>query len=437
MADTVLDRTVVPGYSRIGPRLRRRWWPADPAPRSLDGRHVIVTGASSGLGTAAARGIAELGATVHLVGRTLERLEQAAEDIRAGQPDADLVCDVCDVSDLGAVRAYAADLVERVDTLHALVHDAGVMPPERTESPQGHELALATHVLGPLLLSELLRKALRADGDARVIWVSSGGMYTQPFTHEVATDLEYTAEDYSGATAYARTKRMQVIVAEQLAARLEADGICVHSMHPGWADTPGVTDSLPSFAKVMRPLLRSPAEGADTIVWLTASPAGERDDREVLVRPAAPAHRVPALAARDPDRPGTAVGQLHGGDRRADQLTPMTGDPGRDDRRSDVPDPVDSGRLLLMDRLVRRPGDEFLSAHPAPGRHVGAGCRIVGDEVDELTDGRRGEGSAELDDRERTHQPTTVEHHVRRLRRARPVSHRSARSRHRSTRATR
>src|SRR4051812_18417502 len=99
-ADTVLDRLVVPGYSLIGPRVRKRWWPADPAPGSLRERHVIVTGASSGLGTATARGLADLGATVHLVGRTVERLDTAADAIRAAVPHADLVVDVCDVSDL-------------------------------------------------------------------------------------------------------------------------------------------------------------------------------------------------------------------------------------------------------------------------------------------------------------------------------------------------
>lgn len=271
--DTVLDRAIVPGYSRIGPRLRQHWWPPDPEPDALVGEHVVVTGASSGLGTAAALGLARLGATVHLVGRSRDRLDQAAASIRRAVPHADLEVDVCDVSDLDAVRAYAADVSQRVDALHSLVHDAGVMPPQRTTSAQGHELALATHVLGPLLLTLLLRPTLRAAaGSGRVVWVSSGGMYAHPFTHDIATDLEYTAEEYDGTTAYARTKRMQVIVAEELATRFASDGVVVHSMHPGWASTPGVTESLPRFATLMRPLLRTPQQGADTIVWLAASP---------------------------------------------------------------------------------------------------------------------------------------------------------------------
>ncbi|MEJ7636161.1 hypothetical protein [Aeromicrobium sp.] len=76
-----------------------------------------------------------------------------------------------------------------------------------------------------------------------------------------------------GIRAYARTKRIQVVVAEKLAQRYMTDGITVHSMHPGWADTSGITDSMPRFAKVISPILRSPSDGADTIVWLTAADA--------------------------------------------------------------------------------------------------------------------------------------------------------------------
>ena len=88
-----------------------------------------------------------------------------------------------------------------------LVHNAGVMPPERQETADGHEVALATHVLGPLLLTELLRPVLRGRERSRVVLVSSGGMYAQKLP---AHDPEYLNGSYSGTTAYARTKRMQV-----------------------------------------------------------------------------------------------------------------------------------------------------------------------------------------------------------------------------------
>lgn len=231
----------------------------------------MVTGASGGLGLAAAAGIARLGGTVHLLGRTESRLLEAVETIRRDQPDADLLPEVCDISDLDAVRGYAADLADRVPVLHGIVHNAGVMPPERVESAQGHESTLATHVIGPLAMTEALRSNLAAAESPRVVIVSSGGMYSAPLDSTIGDDMEYRRGRYEGIRAYARTKRIQVTMAELMAKRYAADGITVHSMHPGWADTPGISDSMPTFSKVLRPILRSGELGADTIVWLTAA----------------------------------------------------------------------------------------------------------------------------------------------------------------------
>jgi NAD(P)-dependent dehydrogenase (short-subunit alcohol dehydrogenase family) len=259
--DTLLDRTVIPGYSKLGYRLRSRTWPGnDPARGALRGKTVVVTGARSGLGKAAASGLAGLGATVRLVVRDAGKAADAVADLRGEVPDARFVVDECDISDLDAVRRYAGRLT---DPIHALIHNAGVMPTERTESPQGHELTLATHVLGPLLLTELL-KPLLANG--RVIFVASGGMYTQQLPVD---DPEYRQGTYRGATAYARSKRIQVALTPLLATQLAPTFIA--TMHPGWSTTPGLTTSLPLFTKLTAPLLRTPAEGADTTVWLAAT----------------------------------------------------------------------------------------------------------------------------------------------------------------------
>lgn len=272
--DTLLDKLVVPGYSALGPVVRRAWWAADAEPFTGD-RHVVVTGASSGLGAATAAGLARLGATVHLVGRSASRLEAAAAEVRRTVPDARLVVRECDVSDLDSARGLVAALQDDLVSLHGLVHCAGIIPERRSTTAQGHELALATHVLGPFVITTGLRPLLHADGDARVVWVSSGGMYPVP---AVPGDLQFSQGTYKGVTAYARTKRMQVAVAEELArAWSDPDDAVVHSMHPGWADTPGVSGSIPGFARLTRAILRSPAQGADTIVWLTAAAAaGER-----------------------------------------------------------------------------------------------------------------------------------------------------------------
>jgi NAD(P)-dependent dehydrogenase (short-subunit alcohol dehydrogenase family) len=264
--DWLLDKSVVLGWSKIGPAVRQYWWPADPPADALRGKHVVVTGASGGLGLATAAGLAGLGADVHLVGRSLERLHAAEGQIREQHPDARLHSAACDVGDLEAVEDYCATLSRDVTSLHALVHNAGLLPPERRTTSQGHELTLATHVLGPHLMTFRLAEVLRG---GRVLVVSSGGMYGQELPED---DYEYARGEYSGVKAYARTKRMQVVLAEHWAQRLGRHGIDVASLHPGWGRTPGLDEALPGFVRAMGPLLRTAEAGADTSVWLTATP---------------------------------------------------------------------------------------------------------------------------------------------------------------------
>lgn len=267
LLDAALDRAVVPGYTRIGYRLRRSGWGDDPPRGALRGRTALVTGANRGLGKAIAGGLARLGATVLLTVRDRESGEQARDEI-AAESGADVRVEVCDMSNLRAVRAFAADLRTRMSRLDVLIHNAGLLPATRYETDEGHEITLATHVLGPILLTELLVPILAESDDPRVILMSSGGMYTQSLPIE---DPEYRTGRYRGAVAYARTKRMQVAFTPILAARWASQSIRVYSMHPGWADTPGVASSLPGFRAATGPLLRTPEEGADTAVWLAAT----------------------------------------------------------------------------------------------------------------------------------------------------------------------
>lgn len=266
--DAVLDRSVLLGYSKIGSGVRRLWWPADPAPSSMAGKRVVVTGATSGLGEAMATSFAQLGATVHLLGRNPDKVKRSAGVIRGAVPGSVVIDEVCDVGDLDAVRAWTDDLAGRVDALHGLVHNAGAMPKRRDETPQGHELQLACHVLGPQVMTERLLPLLRNAGGASVVFVSSGGMYSAPLS---TGDMESTRGDYDGIRVYAKTKRMQVVLADAWARRLAASDVRVESMHPGWAKTPGVSEALPTFQKLTGPILRDAADGGDTAVWLVAT----------------------------------------------------------------------------------------------------------------------------------------------------------------------
>jgi dehydrogenase/reductase SDR family member 12 len=269
VVDSVLDFSLV-GYTRWGLRIRSRLpgWPADPPAAALAGHTALVTGANSGLGKATTAGLARLGARVHLVVRNVEKGDQAREELAADLPDAELRVWRCDLSDLDDVARFAAEFTAAESRLDVLIHNAGLLPAERQTSAQDHELTLATHVLGPLLLTESLRPVLAAAGRSRVIFVTSGGMYTQRLP---ADDLEYRLGRYSGSAAYARTKRVQVALLPVLAQRWLGDGIAVHAMHPGWADTPGVASSLPGFHRLTGPALRNLDEGADTTVWLAGS----------------------------------------------------------------------------------------------------------------------------------------------------------------------
>ncbi len=264
--DAVLDRTVVPGYSRVGYLARRHHWPPDPVPGALEGTVSVITGASSGLGQASAAGLARLGSRVHLVVRDEAKGARARAELESSIPGAELAVARCDVASLADVRRFAGELAAAGEHPGVLIHNAGLLPAARGETAEGHEITLATHVLGPFLLTSLL--APHMPPGARVVFVSSGGMYTQPLA---MNDPEYRSGTYRGGLAYARTKRMQVSLAALLAEHHAPEAIGVHAMHPGWAETPGVADSLPGFHRITRPVLRSPAEGADTAIWLAAT----------------------------------------------------------------------------------------------------------------------------------------------------------------------
>lgn len=276
IADELLEATVVGSFSRIGYEARSRLG-AWSSPPSVTGARVMVTGATSGLGEEAATWLASLGAEVTFLARDEGRARQARARIgeRAGASVSFLLADL---SDQASIRRAAARYLDGGAGLDVLIHNAGMLTHEYQQAPEGAELTVATHVLGPFLLTGLLLAALdqrrpEVPGPARVITVSSGGMYSKRFD---LAELDSAPDGFDGVAAYARAKRAQVVLAHEWARRMDPARVVFHTMHPGWADTPGARSSLPGFSRVTGPILRSPRQGVDTLVWLAAAPEATR-----------------------------------------------------------------------------------------------------------------------------------------------------------------
>ena len=267
VVDAVIEVPVVTSFTRLGYDVRSRlahWRQLNSY--GLGGRVVLVTGATSGLGLVTAEQLAACGATVVLLGRDADKTSRVCAEIATRTGNARLSTVVADMGDLEAVRRVAGEIADLHGRLDVLIHNAGALSATRQVSPQGTELTVASQVVGPFLLTALLLPLLRESAPARVLTMSSGGMYASPLR---VTDLQM-GDEYKGSEQYARAKRAQVTLNEMWAARVPAGEVVFHAMHPGWADTPGVRESLPTFRKLVGPLLRSPQQGADTMVWLAA-----------------------------------------------------------------------------------------------------------------------------------------------------------------------
>ncbi len=293
LVDSCLEGSVVGSFTRIGPAVRRRLTRFEELERR-PGRTVVLTGATSGLGRSAAGALGALGMTVVAVGRDLRRLDEVAMEIEAAGGTA--LPEACDLADLAEVAGLSERIASMLDHVDVLVHNAGALLAERTTTPQGHETTVAVHLLSPHLLTARLRPQLEAADRAKVLTMTSGGMYTEAFDLD---QLEMGA-DYRGSVAYARAKRAQVVWTLALQAREPAGGIDLSLVHPGWAATPGVSSSLPAFSRALGPLLRTPEEGVDTLVWLSSlDPGVPHGGRLWLDRSPRPLFRLPRTRVSD------------------------------------------------------------------------------------------------------------------------------------------
>ena len=276
--DRALEASVVGSFTRIGHAVRRRTDRWDDLATSGEGRHVLVTGGNSGIGFATASALLARGAHVTITTRDVARGERARTALLdtaargAHHADRDGLAarrdvEQLDLDRLGSVRSLADRLGARTP-VDVVVHNAGAMFAERTVTEDGLERTWQVHAVAPFLLTMLLVPGLATRPDPRVVWVSSGGMYTE----RLVVRRVDSPRGYRPSVAYARAKRAQVELVAELHRRIgRRTGIAFHAMHPGWARTPGVASALPTFNRLVGPLLRTPDQGADTIVHLALS----------------------------------------------------------------------------------------------------------------------------------------------------------------------
>ena len=262
----------------------------------MQGQVCVVTGATSGIGKAAAAALARQGAEVIVVGRDPGRAEATAAAIQAdGAPPPKV--EIADLARLDQVRALAGRLNQTLDRIDVLINNAGLVLNERQVTPDGYEHVFAVNHLAPFLLTNLLRPKLTGSAPARVITVSSDA-HTAARLDLDDPNLEH---DWSSWRSYSNSKLANILFTRELARRLDGTGVTANCLHPGVVRTGFGRDARPLMRvgiTIARPFMLSPERGADTIVYLASSPdvAGKTGGYYVKRQ-----LREPSAAARDDD----------------------------------------------------------------------------------------------------------------------------------------
>ena len=238
----------------------------------MAGKIVLITGGTGGIGKATAIGLARLGARVGITGRDVARTGQVAADIRAASGNPAVDAFAADMSSQAEVRRLAVAVLETYPRLDVLINNVGGFWAHRHPTADGLERTFALNHLAPFLLTNLLLDRLKASAPARVVTVSSGAQSAGRIDFD---DLQ-SARSYSGQRAYSQSKLANIMFTNELARRLEGTGVTATSVHPGVVRTNfGAEDQAWLFtvvSHVVLPFLKTPAQGAQTSIYLASSP---------------------------------------------------------------------------------------------------------------------------------------------------------------------
>ncbi|RNI30491.1 SDR family oxidoreductase [Rufibacter latericius] len=236
-----------------------------------EGKVMVVTGASSGIGKAATEALALEGHQVVMVCRNEQKGRHALDDIQRKVPSAKLNLHLADLSSLEEVRRLAQELKNQYPVVDVLLNNAGLIPGHQQTTADGWELAWATNHLAPFLLTNLLMDSLLASEQGRVINVTSEA-------HRLGQiDFEHAGkpQKYSAITAYADSKLANIHFTYELARRTEFTNLTVNCLHPGVVASGFGSNSnffIRHLIRLTSVFMKSPAKGAETLVYLATSP---------------------------------------------------------------------------------------------------------------------------------------------------------------------
>jgi NAD(P)-dependent dehydrogenase (short-subunit alcohol dehydrogenase family) len=242
----------------------------------LNGKTILITGATNGIGKVAALELAKLGPTIAIVGRNPRKTEQTVSEIVAQSGNQAITGLIADLSSMAEVRRLADTFTRQFQSLHVLINDAGGIFASHQRTVDGYERTFALNHLAYFLLTNLLLDKLKASAPARIINVSSRA-------HQMAMlnfdDLQNeTQYGIAGERAYGQSKLANLLFTYELARRLEGTGVAVNAMHPGLVATGfGINNGgLMSIGmRVYHLFGLTPEQGADTIIYLASSPEVE------------------------------------------------------------------------------------------------------------------------------------------------------------------